>query len=269
MFHTPESAVRGWVEPNGGFHKRRSTKWRGGWRSEPIGKRVLVFDTETTTDYTQALLFGFYQLRVDDQLEDEGIIVADDLSTIIHRHPPPDAQGHVSEQVVLPKPGTYTVLADIYPSTGVIPNFQLRYPIHVKGKETSQSLPPFQAVQTVDGYKVDLHGKPNLRVAVQAGAQRCAQRAIVGLEVHRKISKDAHGKLLNLPADLPRHVIDEKAVYPGLILREGHGIGREWTATLEMGVKRITVPGVVIKRWRDLRVDVVREIQTSTDLPGE
>jgi hypothetical protein len=93
------------------------------------------------------------------------IIVAQDLSTIIHRHPPVQPDGHVSERVVLPKPGNYTVLADIYPSTGQIPNFQLRYDLATKGKEHFQPLPPFQAVQTVDGYKVDLHGKPKLRVA--------------------------------------------------------------------------------------------------------
>ncbi len=80
IFWTPESAVRAWVEPKVGLYKR-SAKSRSGWRSDPIGKRVLVFDTETTTDYTQALLFGFYQLRVDDLLEDEGIIIADDLGT--------------------------------------------------------------------------------------------------------------------------------------------------------------------------------------------
>ena len=94
------------------------------------------------------------------------IVVADDLSTIIHRHPPPDAQGHVSEQVVLPRPGDYTVLADIYPMTGPIPNFQLRYDIHADGKASPKPLPAFKAKQTVDGYTVDLHGNPKLRVAV-------------------------------------------------------------------------------------------------------
>jgi hypothetical protein len=93
------------------------------------------------------------------------IIVADDLSTIIHRHPPVQPDGHVQERVVFPSPGTYTVLADIYPRTGRLPNFQLRYKIHVNGTEHPQPLPPFQAAQIVDGYHVDLHGKPNLRVA--------------------------------------------------------------------------------------------------------
>jgi hypothetical protein len=93
------------------------------------------------------------------------IIVDDDLSAIIHRHPPVQPDGHVSEQVVLPKPGNYTVLADIYPKTGPIPNFQLRYDIHATGHGIAQPTPPFRATQVVDGYRVTMHGKPNLRVA--------------------------------------------------------------------------------------------------------
>jgi hypothetical protein len=93
------------------------------------------------------------------------IVVKDDLSTIVHRHPPIAADGHVSERIDLPSPGNYTVLTDIYPNVGPLPNFQLRYPIHVTGSASNRPLPPFKAVQTVDGYTVDLHGKPKLRVA--------------------------------------------------------------------------------------------------------
>src|SRR5829696_6839589 len=92
------------------------------------------------------------------------IIVSDDLSTLIHRHPPVAADGHLRQQIVFPKPGNYTVLADIYPKSGPIPNFQLRYGAHVDGKEALQQLPPFKATQVVDGYRVTIHGKPNLRV---------------------------------------------------------------------------------------------------------
>ena len=94
------------------------------------------------------------------------IIVSDDLSSIIHRHPPIQPDGHVSERVVLPKPGGYTVLADIYPKTGPLPNFQLRYKIHADGKARPQPLPPFKGVQTVDGYRVQMQGEPKLQVAV-------------------------------------------------------------------------------------------------------
>lgn len=94
------------------------------------------------------------------------IIVSDDLSSIIHRHPPVQPDGHVSERVVLPKPGGYTVVADLYPRTGQLPNFQLRYKIHADGKAKPEPLPPFKAVQTVDGYRVAMQGKPKLQVAV-------------------------------------------------------------------------------------------------------
>jgi hypothetical protein len=96
------------------------------------------------------------------------IVVSDDLSTIIHRHPPIGRDGHVSEQFVLPKPGDYTVLADIYPKTGPIPNFQLRYPIRANGTASPKPLPAFKSTQVVDGYRVTIHGKPNLRVAQAA-----------------------------------------------------------------------------------------------------
>ncbi len=52
------------------------------WRPMPYGKRVLVFDTETTTDFTQRLLFGFFRVYVDDRLLIEGLIIADTLSAV-------------------------------------------------------------------------------------------------------------------------------------------------------------------------------------------
>jgi hypothetical protein len=44
-------------------------------RIAPYGARVLVFDTETTADFSQRLLFGFFMLVVDGKLELEGAIV--------------------------------------------------------------------------------------------------------------------------------------------------------------------------------------------------
>ena len=64
-------AVRAYVPPT---RRRR--------RRSPVGapQHVLVFDTETTTDATQALLFGSYRLhRADGRLVQEGLIHADDL----------------------------------------------------------------------------------------------------------------------------------------------------------------------------------------------
>ena len=43
------------------------------------------------------------------------IIVSDDLSRIIHRHPPMQTGGHFEQSVVFPAPGRYRVIVDAYP----------------------------------------------------------------------------------------------------------------------------------------------------------
>jgi hypothetical protein len=53
------------------------------------------------------------------------ILVRDDLSTIIHRHPPIAKDGTASETVVFPAPGLYRAVVDVYPAGGTQPNFQL------------------------------------------------------------------------------------------------------------------------------------------------
>jgi len=73
-----ETAIRAWVEPK---KRRPSAKGRRiAFRPQPYGKRVLVFDTETTTDHAQRLLFGFFRLYEDTRLVLEGLIVADVLA---------------------------------------------------------------------------------------------------------------------------------------------------------------------------------------------
>jgi hypothetical protein len=92
------------------------------------------------------------------------IIVSDDLSSIIHRHPPIGANGRISEAVTFPSAGRYRVVVDAYPkTTGQQPNFQLFRTVVVKGTHKPQPLPPFSPTVTVDGYRFTLHGKPNLR----------------------------------------------------------------------------------------------------------
>ena len=73
-----ETAVRAWVEP-AKVAPRRAFR-AVAWRSAAFGERVLVFDTETTTDWTQRLLYGFFRHYVGGELQQEGIFVADDLS---------------------------------------------------------------------------------------------------------------------------------------------------------------------------------------------
>jgi hypothetical protein len=92
------------------------------------------------------------------------IIVKDDLSTIIHRHPPIAPDGHISQPIDFPSAGPYRVLVDVYPRlSGLLRNFQLRHAVDVSGAYHAKKLPPFEAAQTVDGYHVVMHGKPKLR----------------------------------------------------------------------------------------------------------
>ena len=94
------------------------------------------------------------------------IVVSDDLSTIVHRHPPVGADGRLRQSIVLPRPGKYRVVVDAYPAGQ--PNFQLFSTIDVAGHATPKPLPPFSRTADVDGYRFTLHGNPRLH-AVQAG----------------------------------------------------------------------------------------------------
>ena len=95
------------------------------------------------------------------------IIVRDDLSSIIHLHPPIGAGGRVTQRIALPKPGPYRVLVDIYPAhkgRGYV-NFQLVGMIHVEGSYRRIPIPAFQPRVTVDGFAFRLERVPPLRVA--------------------------------------------------------------------------------------------------------
>ena len=78
---TVTTAIRAWVEARKGGKARRAPrkKAKPPWRPQPYGQRVLVFDTETTVDAAQRLLFGFFRLYEHDRLILEGLIVADVL----------------------------------------------------------------------------------------------------------------------------------------------------------------------------------------------
>ena len=71
------------------------------------------------------------------------IVVRDDLSVIIHRHPKVAADGSISQPIVLPAPGPYHVLVDAYPNlSGPFRNFQLFANLHAAGKYRPRALPP-------------------------------------------------------------------------------------------------------------------------------
>jgi hypothetical protein len=103
------------------------------------------------------------------------IIVRDDLGTIIHRHPPIDANGKATQEVTFPEPGPYRVVVDAYPNVPISPtglptaqsNFQLFGKIDVAGKYRPKPLPAFDNTVVVDGYRFKLHGRPRLK-AVEA-----------------------------------------------------------------------------------------------------
>jgi len=92
------------------------------------------------------------------------IIVSDDLSTIIHRHPPMQPGGHFEQQVVFPKPGRYRVIVDVYPKKQQpLPNFQLFKDVQVRGVPKPQPLGSYHAVQHVGGFTFTAPKNPQIR----------------------------------------------------------------------------------------------------------
>src|SRR5437667_548418 len=89
------------------------------------------------------------------------IIVKDDLSTIIHHHPPLGADGKLTDSIVFPQPGPYRVVVDAYPNVPTSPsglptaqsNFQLFSKIDVGGAYRAQPLPAFSPAATAGGYR--------------------------------------------------------------------------------------------------------------------
>jgi hypothetical protein len=92
------------------------------------------------------------------------IIVRDDLSVIIHRHPPVARDGRVTQAVTFPSPGPYRVLVDAYPRhAGAQPNFQLVHRVNVAGHYRPEPLPRFGATDVVDGYRFHMQRAPHLK----------------------------------------------------------------------------------------------------------
>ena len=108
------------------------------------------------------------------------IYVRDDLTTIIHHHPPVGAGGKIDDSVTFPEPGPYRLVIDVYPAscpgtaTPAIPgapvrtcNYQLFQKVTAAGDYRPQPLPPTSQVQTVGGCRFALAGAAHL-VAIQA-----------------------------------------------------------------------------------------------------
>ncbi|MFL5865489.1 MAG: hypothetical protein ACJ766_00125 [Thermoleophilaceae bacterium] len=96
------------------------------------------------------------------------IIVRDDLSTIIHKHPPVATNGRIAQALSFAQPGPYKVLVDAYPNLSTNqPNFQLFGKVRVAGRYKAQPLPPFSRTVDVGGYRFTMQSTPHLK-ALQA-----------------------------------------------------------------------------------------------------
>ena len=99
-----------------------------------------------------------------------------DLSEIVHLHPPIAPNGQMSTPVTFPAPGQYKVVIDVYqkgtptsPGGPSIPiNYQLTEHVQVQGAYHPKPLGPARGSVTTDGYTFTIHGNPDLRAA-QAG----------------------------------------------------------------------------------------------------
>jgi hypothetical protein len=92
------------------------------------------------------------------------ILVRDDLSMLIHRHPPIASDGIVRQRLVLPTAGRYRLLVDAYPNlAGPLRNFQLTGNVEAAGSAPTQPVPPFRPTQIVDGYRATLHGAGRIK----------------------------------------------------------------------------------------------------------
>ena len=92
------------------------------------------------------------------------IVVRRDLEAILHVHPPVPSSGTFTVDLSTLPAGPYRVVVDVYPQTsGPQTNFQLFSTLTVAGRYVPQRLPRLQTVQTVDGYRFTLHGRPRLR----------------------------------------------------------------------------------------------------------
>jgi hypothetical protein len=99
------------------------------------------------------------------------ILVRDDLSQIIHRHPPIAAGGVISETVSFPAPGLYRLLIDVYAKgTGPVPfnNFQMYRTIEVSGPYQAEPIGAVRSTISAGGYQFAIRRLPTLRVAQAA-----------------------------------------------------------------------------------------------------
>ena len=97
------------------------------------------------------------------------IIIRDDLSSIIHKHPPVPASGRLALPVTLPGAGRYRVLVDVYPAAETGPrNFQLWHDLQVGTGDAKTPLPAYKPVVKTGGLTFRVLKLPALRLAEPA-----------------------------------------------------------------------------------------------------
>jgi hypothetical protein len=99
------------------------------------------------------------------------IIVRNDLSVIVHRHPKIAPDGTVRQSITFPEPGKYHVLVDVYPiipETPQLVNFQLTASATVSGVARTVPLPAYTPVVRVGGYTVQIEKTPRITALVPA-----------------------------------------------------------------------------------------------------
>jgi hypothetical protein len=96
------------------------------------------------------------------------IIVRDDLSLIVHKHPPIPASGRLALRVDLPRAGRYHVLVDVYPAAGALRNFQLTHDLQVGTGDVRAPLPPYAPDVHADGLTFHVAKLPTLHLAEPA-----------------------------------------------------------------------------------------------------
>ena len=98
------------------------------------------------------------------------IVVRSDDSHVQYDDSDIAANGKITQPVVFPAPGRYRVVVSAYPkqtSPESPINFQLFTTVTVRGTYHPQPIPPFTATQTVDGYRFQIQGHPQIH-AIQA-----------------------------------------------------------------------------------------------------
>lgn len=98
------------------------------------------------------------------------MVVRDDLSLLVHKHPPISPSGQVTVSVDLPRAGRYRVLADVYPAeaTSGLRNFQLTHELRVGTGDADAPLPAYAPVVKAGGLTFRVAKLPQLRLAEPA-----------------------------------------------------------------------------------------------------